>query len=264
MTTRDTAWPEGTPAWIDLAVDDFAKAQAFYSNLFGWDVPEGSEEFGGYSTCTQDGRPVAGLAPKMEPEQPSVWTTYLAVDDVDSVVAKVGENGGQVIAEPLTVGDFGRMAIVMDPAGAVAGFWQSGTHTGAQVTDEPGSLVWTENLSRGWKQNRDFYHAIFGWEYDDMSAEGFEYATFKVGGEMAGGIGQMGEDWPSDVPPHWNNYFKVADIDRAVADVKRLGGQVERGPWDTPFGRMAAVADNQGAHFMLMAEVNPESSGGGS
>ncbi len=258
MTTRDTPWPEGTPCWLDLAVDDFAQGQAFYSGLFGWEIPEGAEEFGGYSTCTKDGRAVAGLAPKMEPDQPSVWTTYLAVDDVDAAVEKVRSNGGQVIAEPLTVAEFGRMALVMDPAGAVAGFWQPGTNTGVQVYDEPGSLVWTENLSRGWKQNREFFRAVFGWDYEDMSGGEFEYATFKVGDQTAGGIGQMGQDWSAEVPPHWNNYFKVADVDKAVDEVKRLGGQVEREPWDTPFGRMASVADNQGAHFMLMGEVGQE------
>lgn len=30
MTTRDSNWPEGTPCWVDLGVDDFDKAKAFY------------------------------------------------------------------------------------------------------------------------------------------------------------------------------------------------------------------------------------------
>jgi hypothetical protein len=33
-----------------------------------------------------------------------------------------------------------------------------------------------------------------------------------------------------------------------------MGGSVDRPAWDTEFGRMAAVADDQGAHFMLMAD----------
>jgi predicted enzyme related to lactoylglutathione lyase len=36
-----------------------------------------------------------------------------------------------------------------------------------------------------------------------------------------------------------------------------MGGSVDRPAWDTEFGRMAAVADDQGAHFMLMADPRP-------
>ena len=38
MVTRDTAWPAGTPCWIDLAVDDISRASAFYTGMFGWYV----------------------------------------------------------------------------------------------------------------------------------------------------------------------------------------------------------------------------------
>lgn len=32
MTTRNSNWPEGTPCWVDLGVDDFDKAKAFYGH----------------------------------------------------------------------------------------------------------------------------------------------------------------------------------------------------------------------------------------
>ena len=38
MVTRDTAWGDGTPCWVDLGVADIAKAGAFYAALFGWEV----------------------------------------------------------------------------------------------------------------------------------------------------------------------------------------------------------------------------------
>lgn len=256
MTTRDTTWPEGTPCWVDLAVDDFAKAQAFYSALFGWDIPPGNPDFMGYTSCTKDGRNVAGLAPKMAADEPSAWTTYLSVADLDATVSKVREHGGQVVSDAMDIADLGRMALAVDPGGAFVGFWQSGLHTGFGLANEPGSVTWNENFSRAWKENRAFYAAVLGWEYDDMSAEGFEYATFKVDGQIAGGVGQIGENMPADMPAHWNTYFKVADTDAAVAEVERLGGSVLQPPWDTPFGRMAAVADDQGARFMVMADVN--------
>lgn len=46
----------------------------------------------------------------------------------------------------------------------------------------------------------------------------------------------------------------MADVDEAAAEVERLGGRVTQPPWDTEFGRMAAVTDNQGVAFMVMAD----------
>jgi len=44
----------------------------------------------------------------------------------------------------------------------------------------------------------------------------------------------------------------VEDCDAAADTVQRLGGQVLRAPEDTPFGRTANVADDQGAVFALI------------
>jgi hypothetical protein len=48
LPTRDEAWPNGTPCWIDLMVTDAAAARQFYSSLFGWDILDGPPEAGGY------------------------------------------------------------------------------------------------------------------------------------------------------------------------------------------------------------------------
>jgi predicted enzyme related to lactoylglutathione lyase len=253
MATRDTPWPNGTPCWVDLAVDDIDAARLFYEGLFGWQIEVGSPEFGGYATCSKDGHRAAALMPKMSADQPSVWTTYLASDDADAAVARVTANGGQVLAEPMDVGDFGRMALALDPGGAVFGIWQSGSHTGAGVVNEPGSVIWNENMTRGWEANKTFYAAVFGWEYGDMSGDGFNYATFKVDGADVGGIGELPADAPADLPPNWSTYFAADNTDEAVDEVVKLGGNVVQPPRDTPFGRMAVVSDNQGSVFSLMS-----------
>lgn len=253
MTTRDSTWPEGTPCWVDLAVPDFELAQTFYGTLFGWHIERGPEELHGYASCTKDGRVVAGLMPALDPGQPSVWTTYLATDDLDATLAKAREAGGTTLTEAIDVGDTGRMALATDPGGALVGFWQGKSHTGYELANEPGSVTWNENMSRAWEQNKQFYRAVSGFQYDDLPGD-FAYATFKAGGNLAGGIGAIGEDWPTEVPAHWATYFKVADADEAAAEVERLGGGVTQPPWDTEFGRMAAVTDNQGVAFMVMAD----------
>lgn len=56
------------------------------------------------------------------------------------------------------------------------------------------------------------------------------------------------------MPGHFLVYFSVADCDETVADAVRLGGRVRESAADTPYGRIAVVADNQGAVFALLAE----------
>lgn len=254
MVTRDTAWPAGTPCWVDLSVDDMAKARAFYSAVFGWSVQEGPPEVGGYSMCEIDGQPVAGIGPKMGPaEMPSAWTTYLATDDADETVSKIKAAGGQVMAEPFDVMDVGRMAIAVDPGGAAFGLWQARLHTGVRLANEPGSLIWNENMSRDFEGNKAFYHAVFGYEYGDMSSDDFRYATLDLGGRPAGGIGEIGADVPAGHPAHWSTYFGVEDTDAAVAKVTELGGRVIQPAWDSPYGRMAVLADDQAAVFSVMS-----------
>jgi uncharacterized protein len=253
MVHRDTAWPAGTPCWVDLSADDVAKATTFYSTLFGWETQAGPPESGGYVMCEVDGRPAAGLAPKMGPaEQPSVWTTYLASDDADATAAKISEAGGHVLAEPFDVMDVGRMGVAADPSGAVFGIWQARAHTGMQVANEPGAVCWNENMSRSFPANKDFYSAVFGYQYDDMSSDDFSYATFKTSGDTLGGIGDLGTMAPPQTPPHWMTYFAVSDADETVEHATKLGGSVMRPAWDSPYGRMAILSDDQGAVFAII------------
>jgi predicted enzyme related to lactoylglutathione lyase len=239
---------------VDLGVADIGKACAFYAGLFGWEAHQGPPEAGGYALCAKDGRQVAGIGPKMgPPKEPSAWTTYLATGNVDETAGTINAAGGQVLAPPMDVMDQGRMAIAADPGGAVFGLWQAKQHTGVQLANEPGSLTWNENLSRDFEGNQAFYHAVFGYEYGDMGTAGFRYATLKAGGTEVGGIGELDSSFPAEVPAHWSVYFAVEATDAAVATVASLGGSTVRPAWDSPYGRIAIVADNHGAVFSLIS-----------
>lgn len=253
MVQRDTPWPSGTPCWVDLSVDDPGKAKAFYSALFGWEAQEGPPEAGGYLLCEVDGRPVAGIGPKMgSSDEPNAWTTYLATEDADETAGAITAAGGQVLMAPFDVMDVGRMLVASDPGGAVFGVWQAAKHTGMQLANEPGAVCWNENMSRDFGANKAFYHAVFGYQYDDMSSEDFHYATFRTAEDSLGGIGEINDSFPAEVPAHWMTYFTVADTDDAVSTATSLGGSVMRPAWDTPYGRMAILSDDQGAVFALM------------
>jgi uncharacterized protein len=251
MVTRDTRWPAGTPCWVDVSVDDIPKAIAFYEGLFGWDFQVGGPEVGGYAIAHSGGRIVAGIGPKMGSAE-AAWTTYLATEDADATVAKIKGAGGQLLAEPMDVTTQGRLAIAVDTAGAVFGIWQGRDTTGIGVANEPGTLVWNENMSWDFDASKAFYQAVFGYGYQDMSGEGFKYAMLVVDGHEVGGIGEYPAATPVEVPAVWAAYFQVTDTDAAAAKVAELGGRLVEPVRDSPYGRIGVVADNEGAVFSLI------------
>jgi predicted enzyme related to lactoylglutathione lyase len=226
----------------------------FYGRLFGWDYQEGTEETGFYTTAVIDGRAVAGLG-EMPPEQgmPTAWTTYLSASDVDKSAEAVTGAGGQIVIPPMDVMNFGRMAVAADPTGAVFGLWQARDHNGVEVANEPGTLTWNECMTRDFEAARGFYGKAFGYGFDDMSGDGFTYAVLTVDGKVVGGLGALPGDVPPEVPAHWGIYFAVQDTDAIAGKVPELGGAVLEPPSDSPQGRIAFIADDQGAQFRVIA-----------
>ena len=57
--------------------------------------------------------------PDVPAEVPSHWMAYITVNDVDAVVKKVPELGGEVMHGPMDIPQVGRFCIIKDPTGAV-------------------------------------------------------------------------------------------------------------------------------------------------
>ena len=109
-------------------------------------------------------------------------------------------------------------------------------------------------MSRDFEGAKAFYAAVFGYEYGDMSSDGFSYATLLINGQqVVGGIGAFPAGSATTPPAFWGVYFGTADTDKAVelaTEPRRPGGPPRA---DSPYGRMAIVADNQGAVFSLIS-----------
>ena len=84
-------------SWIDMNSTDPAAAKAFYSGVFGWQSIDNPLPGGGVYTMFQlDGHDVAGLGgmPSGTPDYvPSHWNSYITVEDVDEMSAKVSRVG---------------------------------------------------------------------------------------------------------------------------------------------------------------------------
>jgi predicted enzyme related to lactoylglutathione lyase len=253
MSIRTSRWPAGVPCWADLTVPDVAAVTGFYRDVLDWDITEPDEEYGGYVIARVDGKAAAGIGPQQQ-AGPAVWTLYFASDDADKTATTVTEHGGTVLMPPGDVGPLGRMLIGVDPTGAVFGVWQAGTHIGAGVTNQPGGLAWEDLRSSDPDAARTFYGSVFGLDFHPMPEAGPTYAMFSLAGEdrPMGGSGGLA-DAPAGTPSHWVVYFGVADVDAAVAAATKAGGAVLKAPYDTPYGKMAALADGAGAAFWIVA-----------
>ena len=119
--------PVGTVTWFDLTVKNAGKVRKFYEQIAGWS----SEplDMGGYDDyCMQppgSGKTVAGIchARGQNTGLPPQWLIYITVADLDASVRKCRQHGGKVLRPPRALGG-GRMAVVSDPAGAVAALFE--------------------------------------------------------------------------------------------------------------------------------------------
>jgi predicted enzyme related to lactoylglutathione lyase len=229
-----------------------ATTQEFYGELFGWEFQPGPHQLGPYMRALLDGQEVAGIG-QMPPDRhlPVAWTPYLASDDVDHTAETVRACGGTVGVGPLEAADAGRLVIASDPYGAVFGIWQAAAHLGTGITGVPGTPAWNELLTRDSASVAKFYQAVFGYEEETAVSADFDYVTLHVEGRPVAGIHGVGRALPRDRGAHWMTYFEVADVEEAVARIIELGGHLVKPSHDTPHGRVATVADPEGAVFSV-------------
>jgi len=252
MTTYLQAKPAGTPTWMDLMTPDIEGSRAFYQAVFGWEYDIGNPEFGGYTTARLGDRMTAGMmgAQPDDAPMPSAWSLYFASNDIEADLANAVKLGAKVVSPAMAVGDFGSMATLEDPTGATFSFWQADKHVGSQVGEEPGSAAWYELYSPNAKQASDFYAAVMGATADKMPG-GMEYYVLKHGDQELGGIMQIAPSW-GNFPAQLITYFAVANTDETAATVAKLGGKVMGPVEDSPFGRIAALMDPNGAAFKVV------------
>ncbi|MEU1002389.1 MULTISPECIES: VOC family protein [Streptomyces] len=243
----------GAPCWVSLMVHGPDATEEFYGALFGWEFQPGPQQLGPYVRALLDGREVAGIG-RLPPDRhlPIAWTPYFASQDVDLTAETVRSRGGTIGVGPLDAADAGRLAIGSDPSGAVFGIWQAAAHLGTTVAGVPGTPAWNELLTFESAGVAKFYRTVFGFEEEPVVSADFDYVSLLLGGEPVAGIHGLGHALPRGLGPHWVTYFQVADVDDALDHLDHLGGQVLKTVHDTAHGRVAHVADPEGARFALL------------
>jgi hypothetical protein len=230
-------------------------SRRFYSEVFGWEAQEPSPEFGGYFMFTRDGVPIAGGMGDMgDLFADNTWKIYLATDDIARTVKTAATGGAEILSPPMAVADLGSQGVLVDPTGAVVGVWQPNTFSGFNVLEANGAPSWFELRTRAHATAVDFYRTVFGWETKVMGdSDEFRYTVMldPTGAGQLAGIMDAAPSLAAEVAPHWIVYWNVDDTDATIARVEALGGSVVTAAEDTPYGRLATVADPTGAYFKL-------------
>lgn len=256
----------GDFVWYELLTPDADGAQAFYAALLGWQVADSGMEGVDYrllSAPDGDGgevHMVGGIMPldddMLAAGARPAWLGYIAVDDVDARVQAIEASGGSLCMPATDIPGVGRIALVTDPQGAPFYIMRSLTADDTSLAfahdrPRPGHCAWNELVTSDPAAALLFYGEQLGWVKDgemDMGVDGaYEFIRH---GSVIGAVCRLPE---ADARPHWNYYFRVAQIDAAVDTIEASGGQILMGPHPIPDGDLIIHAlDPQGAAFALI------------
>jgi predicted enzyme related to lactoylglutathione lyase len=118
-----------------------------------------------------------------------------------------------------------------------------------------GLITWTDISLSDPASGSTFYSELFGWDAQDQFAPdgSYIYTMFSKGGQSVAGLGpQPAEMAESGIPPMWNTYVNVDNVDDTIAQWIAAGGSVMVPAMDVmTAGRMAFVADPEGAVLAL-------------
>ncbi|MEV5318084.1 VOC family protein [Streptomyces sp. NPDC052687] len=117
----------GSLGWVELLTRDPARAERFYTTVFGWTVRP-SEHYPQWGVGGADFGGMITMDDKFPHEVPPHWLPYFAVADVDACAATAAGAGGTVLMAPTSVPEGPRIAVLRDPQAAVFGVYRAGDH----------------------------------------------------------------------------------------------------------------------------------------
>lgn len=123
-----------------------------------------------------------------------------------------------------------------------------------------GSFIWYELMSPDLDASARFYGSVVGWSvvHGEAGAPTDYRMIGRSDGGHAGGLMPLTPEMiQGGARPCWLGYLSVSDVDTAVAAIEGDGGKALMPAFDLEVGRIALVADPQGAPFYVMTPVPP-------
>jgi len=114
------------PMHFELSVDDVEKALPFFTNVFGWKIEkwDGPINYWMVTTGDENETGIDGAIMLKENEFPPT-VLVVDVDDIDPVLEKVKQNGGEIVLPKNPIPGVGYAAYFKDPQGVVMGVFQT-------------------------------------------------------------------------------------------------------------------------------------------
>jgi uncharacterized protein len=120
-------------AYFDIPADNIDRAKHFYSSLLGWKIEptkapmdKAAVAASQYQDITT-GKPAEGtlhMGGMYRRQKDETIKTFVAVDDIDAVLAKVEKLGGKIVMPKWAINGVGLVAMIEDTEGNGFGIWK--------------------------------------------------------------------------------------------------------------------------------------------
>ena len=134
------------------------------------------------------------------------------------------------------------------------------------MTNPVGAFIWYELMTTDPDAAAAFYDPLVGWktigEANPDAPVDYRHIIRADGGNEGGVLGLTDAMCAGGARACWMGYLHVADVDQAIAAIEADGGKLLMPAYDIEVGRIAMVADPQGAPIYIMKPIPPAGSEG--
>jgi predicted enzyme related to lactoylglutathione lyase len=105
------------PTHFEIPVDDPDRAERFYGSVFGWTFERypGAPNYYGMATTGDENPGINGALFQRNPD--AEVTITMSVDSIENAIAKIREQGGEVVQDKMPVPSMGYFAVCRDTEG---------------------------------------------------------------------------------------------------------------------------------------------------
>lgn len=122
-----------------------------------------------------------------------------------------------------------------------------------------GEFCWSELATNHIQAAKEFYGALFDWEFRDITHEELTYTLVLHDEREIAGIWKIPKEQETTIFPHWLTYVLVENLKEHIEKVKELGGTVQVPITKAGhYGQFAILTDPTGANFALWEPTDKE------
>lgn len=251
----------GKMIWADLYAKNPTPEIQFYTTLFGWKAESDNRPNGVlYTVLSNDQVPVAGVVSRPPPKGDrgrGHWVNYIAVDDVNQVLATATSLGGKIVHPAKMIPQRGTQAIMADSQKSLLGIIHSSSGDPDDTEPAVGTWAWVHLSARNPAAASQFYQTVLGYKTEQDTRDGRQDVFLLVSqGFTRASIGPI-PDRP-EAYPDWLGFVRVENIDDTVSKATGLGAHVLVAPKAAEDGiRLAVLADPADVAIGIVEMANP-------